>query len=438
MLARTQSICLKVALVTTVGQTLAAFALKESYAAAVVGDIASLILTCVAIVLCALNSRSSAGPARMFWLLNTAAFIFLLSAYSYWAFSEVLLKKPAPHPLIGDGFFFLMPALMLAALAFRPHSESAASDLRFRRLDFAFLLSWWLCLYCYFVVPWLTVVNNFASYNRANYFLVLGEQSSVVLVLLVLWRRTTGAWRRFYGHACLGNVVFALANLIQGLALAAGKYYAGSVYDVPPSLGGLWIIYAFAMGSNLQPSSESAPAESDRQGLWTARLGMVAIVSLPLLAIYGYLEEAAPGVVIAFRLRLILGAMFFLGALGFLRLFILDRELQRLISLTESSYESLKMVQERIALSQKLAALGRLVSGAAHEINNPLTAIYGYSGLLADNPSLTPQERRLAYEIQQQVRLAQSAVSSMREPASMSSADNPAQNPSSAPVGIRE
>ena len=130
--------------------------------------------------------------------------------------------------------------------------------------------------------------------------------------------------------------------------------------------------------------------------------------------------------------------MFFLGALGFLRLFILDRELQRLISLTESSYESLKMVQERIALSQKLAALGRLVSGAAHEINNPLTAIYGYSGLLADNPSLTPQERRLAYEIQQQVRLAQSAVSSMREPASISSADNPAQNPSSAPVGIRE
>src|SRR5207253_10337429 len=201
------------------------------------------------------------------------------------------------------------------------------------------------------------------------------------------------------------------------------KYYAGSVYDVPPGLGGLWIIYAFAMGSNLQPSSESAPAESDRQGLWTARLGMVAIVSLPLLAIYGYLEEAAPGVVIAFRLRLILGAMFFLGALGFLRLFILDRELQRLISLTESSYESLKMVQERIALSQKLAALGRLVSGAAHEINNPLTAIYGYSGLLADNPSLTPQERRLAYEIQQQVRLAQSAVSSMREPASISSAD---------------
>jgi hypothetical protein len=426
LLARTQSICLRVAIVTAVGQALAAFALKESYAATVVGDIASLILTCVLIVLCGLNSRSSTGPARMFWLLNTAAFIFLLSSYSYWSFFEVLLKKPASNPLIGDGFFFLMPALMLAALAFRPHSESAASDLRFRRIDFAFLLSWWLCLYCYFVVPWLTVVNNFASYNRANYFLVLAEQSSVVLVLLVLWRRTAGPWRRFYGHACLGNAIFALANLIQGLALAAGKYYSGSIYDVPPTLGGLWIVYAFAIGSNLQSSSESAAADSDRQGLWTARLGIVAIISLPVLAIYGYLEDAAPGLVITFRLRLILGAMFFLGALGFLRLYVLERELQRLVSLTESSYESLKSVQERIALSQKLAALGRLVSGAAHEINNPLTAIFGYSGLLADNPSLSPQERSLAHEIQQQVRLAQSAVSSMREPASSPSADNPA------------
>jgi signal transduction histidine kinase len=149
------------------------------------------------------------------------------------------------------------------------------------------------------------------------------------------------------------------------------------------------------------------------------------MISLPLLATYGYLEDAAPAVVIAFRLRLILAAMLFLGALCFLRLYILDRELQRLVHVTESSYESLKTLQERIALSQKLAALGRLASGATHEINNPLTAIFGYSGLLADNPSLSPQERRLAQEIQQQVRLAQFAVSSMREPGGNATASKP-------------
>src|SRR5256886_15864988 len=104
LLARTQSICLRVAIVTAVAQTLAAFALKESYGATVIGDIASLILTGVLLILCGLNSRSSTGPARTFWLLNIAAFTFLLSFYSYWSYSEVLLKKSAPNPLIGDGF----------------------------------------------------------------------------------------------------------------------------------------------------------------------------------------------------------------------------------------------------------------------------------------------------------------------------------------------
>jgi len=89
----------------------------------------------------------------------------------------------------------------------------------------------------------------------------------------------------------------------------------------------------------------------------------------------------------------------------------------------------LKALQERIAHAQKLAALGRLASGAAHEINNPLTAIFGYSGLLADNHSLSPKERRLAHEIQDQVRLAQAAISSMRASAVGSPADKPSPTP---------
>jgi signal transduction histidine kinase len=423
--ARKQSFWLVVAIAVVVLQAIGSLLFKEGYAATIVSDTVPLVFACVLIALCQQNSRLSAGSTRMFWVLNTAAFVFLLLSHSYWFFYEVVRRVPAPTPLFADGSFFLMPALMLAALAFRPHSESAARDLRFRRLDFAFLLSWWLCFYLYFAVPWLTVVHDFASYNPANYYLVLAEQSAVVLALLVLWRRTSGAWRRFYGHACLALVIYALANFLLGLAMSAGKYYSGSIYDLPVALGGLWMVYALTTAANLQPVPESPLADPGRQGLWAARLGMLAMISLPLLATYGYLEGTAPGSVIAFRLRLILCAMFFLGALCFLRLYGLDRELQWLVNATESSYESLKSVQERIAHAQKLAALGRLASGAAHEINNPLTAIFGYSGLLADNPSLSPEERRLAHEIQDQVRLAQAAVSSMRDSALRSPADSP-------------
>jgi uncharacterized protein with PQ loop repeat len=421
LLARTQSICLKVAVGAAAAHAIGSLVLRDGYAATIVSDVVPLIFTCVLIILCRENSRSSADSVRMFWYLNIAAFVFLFFSHAYWFFYEVVRRVPAPTPLFADGSFFLMAALMLAALAFRPHSESAANDLRFRRLDFVFLLSWWFSLYLYFAVPWLTVVHDFNSYNPANYYLVLAEQLGVVFALIILWRKTSGAWRRFYGHTCLAMVVYALANLLQGLAMSAGKYYSGSIYDLPLALGGLWMVYAFATASKLQPASDSPAEESERQGLWTARLGMVAMISLPLLATYGYSEGTAPAVVIAFRLRLILAAMLFLGSLCFLRLYILERELQRLVNVTESSYERLKTLQERMALSQKLAALGRLASGATHEINNPLTAIFGYSGLLADNPSLSPQERRLAQEIQKQVRLAQSAVSSMREPGGNSS-----------------
>jgi hypothetical protein len=425
LLARTQSLCFKVAVGTTIVHSIGSLTLKDGYAATIVSDVVPLVLTSVLIILCRENSRSAADSARMFWYLNIAAFVFLLFSHSYWFFYEVVRRVPAPTALFADGSFFLMSALMLAALAFRPHSESAANDLRFRRLDFAFLLSWWFTFYLYFAVPWLTVVHDFASYNPANYYLVLAEQLGVVFALVILWHKTLGPWRRFYGHACLAMVVYALANLLQGLAMSAGKYYSGSIYDLPLALGGLWMVYAFATAPSLPSASDSPAEESEGQGLWTARLGMLAMISLPLLATYGYLEDTAPAVVIAFRLRLILAAMLFLGSLCFLRLYILDRELQRLVHVTESSYESLKNLQERIALSQKLAALGRLASGATHEINNPLTAIFGYSGLLADNPSLSPQERRLAQEIQQQVRLAQLAVSSMREPGGNATASKP-------------
>ena len=143
---------------------------------------------------------------------------------------------------------------------------------------------------------------------------------------------------------------------------------------------------------------------------------MAALISLPVLGVYGYLEGSAPAAIVDFRLRLILGATLFLGTLGIVRLHFMAQKLQRLVRVTEASYESLKDIQERLAHSQRLAALGRLAAGAAHEINNPLTAIFCYSELLVDNPSLSPQERHLAKGIREQVRLAQAAVLSIHEP----------------------
>jgi signal transduction histidine kinase len=56
----------------------------------------------------------------------------------------------------------------------------------------------------------------------------------------------------------------------------------------------------------------------------------------------------------------------------------------------EGLYENLQSAQSQLIQSEKLASLGQLVSSIAHEINNPLTPILGYSQLLISQESVDP------------------------------------------------
>ena len=46
------------------------------------------------------------------------------------------------------------------------------------------------------------------------------------------------------------------------------------------------------------------------------------------------------------------------------------------------------MLQAKLMHTEKMAAVGQLVSGVAHEVNNPLTAVLGFTDLLLENPEV--------------------------------------------------
>jgi two-component system NtrC family sensor kinase len=70
-------------------------------------------------------------------------------------------------------------------------------------------------------------------------------------------------------------------------------------------------------------------------------------------------------------------------------------------------------LQSQVVQKEKLASLGQLVAGAAHEINNPLTAILGYSELLQEDSELDSSQASMARKIGQQARRTRDLVSGL-------------------------
>jgi signal transduction histidine kinase len=389
---------------------LGALTLPQSFRLTAVSDLTQCFLLAVGTFSLVPRAFRTQGRLRLFWTMLALGMALWLTYQLLWTYFEVFLRRDVPDLFDADIVIFLHFVPLMAALGLRAHVRGGEYAARLGRLDFTLLLVWWIYVYVLIVMPWLYAVPDAPAYSHNLNALYLAEKVAFLVALAVCWKGSKGHWRTLYANLFGFSLLYASSSYFANWALERKVYYSGSLYDIPLSISGAWIALIGLWSRAGEPEGESKAATA--YGVWVARCGMIAVFSLPIFAAWTLSDTAVPHRILSFRLILTLLAAFAMGVMVFVRQRLLDRELVNFFQRSQDSIENLKRLQAQVLQSEKLASIGQLVGGAAHELNNPLTAMLGYSDLLL-NTGLNPEQRAQAVKIGQHARRTRSLVASL-------------------------
>jgi diguanylate cyclase (GGDEF)-like protein len=320
-------IVLSAAVFFTLVLTVACLVLPQGLAVTAISDLGGALLMLCALIGFAINGVASRGRMRLFWFLQSAGWALWLSDQACWIVFDLLLRRKIPAMYPADALLFLAGAPMIAGVLLRPHRQPDPRDARMGVLDFLLLLLWWLYLYASFVVCWQYIWPSEGGYNRNFDFLSGAETVLLAGVLILFWLEARGPWKRFYRVFC-GAVVFnGITFYVLNRAIERNVYYTGSWYDIPYSASFTVFSFAALLGHGLVP--DSPKSVKDRYGSWMASMAMMAVLSLPLIALAAMLDGRLPRKAEDFRVLVTLVTMFLMAFLLFIQHRQLNRELSR-------------------------------------------------------------------------------------------------------------
>jgi|GEM_PF-2331329 len=238
-----------------------------------------------------------------------------------------------------------------------------------------------------------------------------------IVFLSVVWLMLTFSAFAFGGVNGSSFSAYLVVILIAGLLLG-GRASIG--FAVLSGFAGLGLLYAEASGILQPPASMSSFSMSLHRwfGEMTSFIMAAVLLHLATRSIHEALERARRNERAQQEANRELSL---LSASLEQRVGERTLELQASHADLQQAYEALQTHQAKLVVSEKMASLGRLTAGIAHEMNTPLAAIRGalaglnelakeYESSIAE-PSVTPEDHReITREMQDVIQLAEKAT----------------------------
>ena len=297
------------------GQLTASLLVPRGFLLTLATDVIALLLMCSAVFVFLANAKATVAQTRVFWTLAASSWGITLVGQALWMYFDVVLRREAPNPFVGDVLLFLSNVPFLAALLLQPNLDRPGGAKQKKSLDFVLLLLWWLNLYLFYVLPWQYISPNEARYG-SNYNFLSALMDVVLLSTIAFsWWYSSGGWRWIFASFFAAQLLNGLTAYWSNKAIERHLYFPGSWYDVP---------YAVALASfttvglvGLAAKSTPLAPPKPRAELPFAGLGMASVLSIPVLGAWAALQREVSPDVALFRQLVTLGTVSVMALLVF-------------------------------------------------------------------------------------------------------------------------